>query len=106
MTKRLEGVSRRDFSRIGAFAGPASLLAACGWDGGPVSAPKLQSFSRLNDWVGEKIFQSSSRLAREYPTSARTSMGNFPSYSISYNQTGVFPSPDPAKEWVLQVGGL
>jgi DMSO/TMAO reductase YedYZ molybdopterin-dependent catalytic subunit len=33
-------------------------------------------------------------------------MENFPSYSISYNQTGAFPSPDPAREWMLDVGGL
>ena len=33
-------------------------------------------------------------------------MENFPAYSISFNQTGAFPSPDSAKEWALQVGGL
>jgi DMSO/TMAO reductase YedYZ molybdopterin-dependent catalytic subunit len=106
MTERSTGISRRDLLRLGVVAGPAALVAACGWDGGPLVAPKLKSFSRLNDWVGERIFLSSSRLAPEYPTAARTSMENFPSYSISYNENGVFPSPDAGKEWVLQVGGL
>ena len=33
-------------------------------------------------------------------------MENFPSYSITYNQTGAFPSPPNPKAWVLEVGGL
>jgi DMSO/TMAO reductase YedYZ molybdopterin-dependent catalytic subunit len=106
MTERHGGLTRRDFLRLSAFAGPASVVAACGWDGGPTLQPKLRAFSRVNDWVGEKILLSPSRLAREYPLSARTPMENFPSYSISYNQTGSFPSPDGKKEWALEVGGL
>jgi len=106
MTESNSGLSRRDFLRLGALAGPASIVAACGWDGGPTLQPKLRDFSRLNDWVGENILLSPSRLAREYPVSARTPMENFPSYSISYNQTGSFPSPDSRKEWALEVGGL
>jgi DMSO/TMAO reductase YedYZ molybdopterin-dependent catalytic subunit len=104
MTERRGGLSRRDLLRLGLAAGPAALAAACGWDGGPVLEPKLRAFSRLNDWVGEKILLSPSRLAREYPTSARTPMSAFPAYSISYNQTGMFPEP-PA-DWALVVGGL
>ena len=72
--------SRRDFLRLGLAAGPASLAAACGWDGGAFLEPKLRGFSRLNDWVGEKIFLSPSRLAREYPPSARTAERRFPAY--------------------------
>jgi DMSO/TMAO reductase YedYZ molybdopterin-dependent catalytic subunit len=106
MTERHGGLTRRDFLRLGAFAGPASIVAACGWDGGPTLQPKLRAFSRVNDWVGEKILLSPSRLASEYPVSARTPMEDFPSYSISYNQTGSFPSPDGKKEWALEVGGL
>jgi DMSO/TMAO reductase YedYZ molybdopterin-dependent catalytic subunit len=68
-------------------------------------APKLKSFSRINDWLGEKL-QSSSGLAAEYPISARTRMENFPSYSITYNQTGAFPAPASLKDWTLQVAGL
>jgi DMSO/TMAO reductase YedYZ molybdopterin-dependent catalytic subunit len=56
--------------------------------------------------VGEKVFQSPTRLAQEYPVSARTQMENFPSYSITYNRTGVFPSPASLKDWALVVGGL
>jgi DMSO/TMAO reductase YedYZ molybdopterin-dependent catalytic subunit len=104
MTERARGLTRRDFVRLGAVAGPASLVAACGWDGGPSIEPKLRAFSRFNDWVGENILLSPGRLAREYPVSARTPMENFPAYSISYNRTGSFPSPKG--EWALEVGGL
>jgi DMSO/TMAO reductase YedYZ molybdopterin-dependent catalytic subunit len=106
MTKGSGELSRRDFCRLAAFAGPASFVSACGWDGGSVIEPRLRSFSRVNDWVGEKILQSRSRLAREYPRATRTAMENFPSYSISFNQTGAFPSPDAGKKWALNVGGL
>ena len=43
--------SRRDFLRLGLAAGPASLVAACGWDGGAFLEPKLRAFGRLNDWA-------------------------------------------------------
>ena len=99
-------LARRDFLRLAAVAGPASLVAACGWDGGSAIEPKLRAFSRINDWVGEKLIQSSDRLAAEYPVSARTPAENFPSYSISYNRTGSFPSPPSLKDWTLEVGGL
>jgi DMSO/TMAO reductase YedYZ molybdopterin-dependent catalytic subunit len=100
------GINRRDFLRLGAVAGPAAIVAACGWDGGPALEPRLRAFSRINDWVGEKVIQSPTRLAKEYPVSARTRMENFPSYSITYNRTGVFPSPASLKDWALEVGGL
>ena len=90
MTER-PTLTRRDFLRLGAIAGPASIVAACGWDGGPAIEPKLRSFGRLNDWVGENILQSRTRLAKEYPLSARTAMENFPAYSIRFNQTGPYP---------------
>jgi DMSO/TMAO reductase YedYZ molybdopterin-dependent catalytic subunit len=106
MTEPHGGLTRRDFLRLGALAGPASIVAACGWDGGPALQPKLRAFSRVNDWVGEKILLSPTRLAGEYPVSARTPMEDFPSYSISYNETGAFPTPDKKKEWTLEVGGL
>ena len=78
-----EGVSRRDFLRLGLAAGPASLVAACGWDGGPLLEPRLRMVSRINDWVGEHILHSNRRLAREYPASARTPEQAFPAYSIT-----------------------
>jgi DMSO/TMAO reductase YedYZ molybdopterin-dependent catalytic subunit len=106
MADQTGGLTRRDFFRLGIVAGPATLVAACGWDGGPLLEPRLRAISRLNDWVGEKILLSRSRLAREYPTSARTSDQNFPKYSITYNQTGSFPAlADPAA-WALDVSGL
>lgn len=100
------GLSRRDFLWLGLASGPASLLAACGWDGGDALEPRLRAFSRLNDWVGEKIFLSRNRLAREYPVSARTAPNQFPKYSIAYNQTGRFPTLENPETWALEVGGL
>jgi DMSO/TMAO reductase YedYZ molybdopterin-dependent catalytic subunit len=95
-------LSRRDLLRIGLAAGPASLAAGCGWDGGRHLAPKLAAFSRVNDWVGEKVFLSSARLAPQYPVSRRTPDRDFPAYSISH------PLPvlaDPAA-WAFEVRGL
>ena len=89
MTDR-PGLTRRDFMRLGLVA-PASLVAACGWDGGPVLEPRLRAFSRLNDWVGEKILFSPSRLAPEYPIAQRTPVMAFPAYSITHNTTGQLP---------------
>ena len=106
MTELGRSLSRRDFFRLGAVAGPTSLVAACGWDGGPVLQPRLQAFSRINDWIGEKVLFSPGQPAREYPLSARTPVQNFPMYSITYNRTGSFPSPDILRDWSLQIGGL
>lgn len=99
-------LTRRDFLRLGAVAGPVSLVAACGWDGGPTLEPKLRAFSRINDWVGEKILLSPNRPAREYPISARTPLDRFPAYSITYNQSGSYPSLRQPGAWRLEVGGL
>ncbi|HJX87818.1 MAG TPA: hypothetical protein VJ277_09695, partial [Gemmatimonadales bacterium] len=98
------GVNRRDFLRLGLAAGPVSLIAACGWDGGALLEPRLRMVSRINDWVGEHILQSNRRLAREYPISARTPEQAFPAYSITYNRQRRFP--DPPSDWALEVGGL
>ncbi|HEY4592028.1 MAG TPA: hypothetical protein VIJ61_06445, partial [Thermoanaerobaculia bacterium] len=77
------GFSRRDLVRLGLTAGAASLATACGWQGGPLM-PALQGASRLNDWVGEKVFLSSRHRAPQYPHSARTPEGAFPAYSITH----------------------
>ena len=100
------GLSRRDFFRLGAVSGPASIVAACGWDGGPALEPRLRAFSRINDWVGENILHSKTRLAKEYPVSARTPMQHFPAYSITYNRTKTFPALDNVESWTLGIGGL
>jgi DMSO/TMAO reductase YedYZ molybdopterin-dependent catalytic subunit len=97
------GLSRRDFVRLGIVA-PASIVAACGWDGGGLIQPRLRSVSRLNDWVGEKILFSSARLAPQYPISARTAARDFPAYSITYNRVGAYP--EAPEGWALEVGGL
>lgn len=106
MTEPIRGLTRRDLLRLSAAAGPAGLAAACGWDGGAALAPGLRLFSRLNDWVGEKIFFGRHRLAPQYPASARTAPQNFPAYSITYNQTGQFPGVPRPASWALEVKGL
>jgi DMSO/TMAO reductase YedYZ molybdopterin-dependent catalytic subunit len=95
-------LSRRDLLRLGLAAGPASLAAACGWNGGPHVEPRLRAFSRVNDWVGEKLFLGESRLAPQYPVSRRTPERDFPAYSLTH------PMPVPADPggWTLAVGGL
>src|SRR6185503_7065533 len=106
MTEPREGINRRDFLRLGLVAGPAGLVAACGWDGGPVLSSKLRSFSRVNDWVGEKVWLSGDRLAREYPISARTAVERFPAYSITFNKTGGYPGLERPDAWALEVKGM
>jgi len=90
---------RRGFLRLSAAAGPAALAAACGWDGGNLIRPRLWSISRLNDWVGEKVFFSPTRLAHTYPVSARAA--SLPSYYIS-DQTPMLKNP---ATWRLTVDG-
>ena len=106
MTESNHGLTRRDVFRLGAAAGPGALLAACGWDGGSALGPGLRLFSRVNDWVGERIFLGRRRLAPEYPVSARTEPANFPAYSITHNETGRFPAVARPEAWALEVGGL
>ena len=94
-------LTRRDLFRLGLVAAPASLAAACGWDGGPLS-PRLRAFSRVNDWVGEHVFLSSRHLAPQYAVSQRTAPRDFPTYSLSQP----LPTPEDPDEWELVVGGL
>jgi DMSO/TMAO reductase YedYZ molybdopterin-dependent catalytic subunit len=93
-------IDRRGFLRLAAGAGTASLVAACGWDGGEAVRPRLLDISRLNDWVGEKLLYSPSRLAREYAATERTA--RVPSYFISRTMPLL---KDPAG-WRLRVDGL
>ena len=95
----MTSLDRRDFLRLGLVAGPASLVAGCGWQGGPLVQSKLATMSRLNDWVGENILQSSTRLARVYPTAARSA--TMPGYHISRD----VPTLDGTAPWALEVGG-
>jgi DMSO/TMAO reductase YedYZ molybdopterin-dependent catalytic subunit len=91
---------RRAFLRLAAGAGSAALVAACGWDGGTLVRPRLLSVSRINDWIGEKVLYSPTRLAPTYDPAQRAQ--TLPSYFISH-QTPMLR--DPAT-WRLTVDGL
>jgi len=92
---------RRRFLASLAASGIAAVGAGCGWDGGKHIAPKLMSWSGVNDWVSARLF-SGSRLAREYPLARRTPERDFPDYYVSDSMPHV---PDPAA-WRLQVSGM
>ena len=75
------------------------LLSACGWDGGALLRPRLQGFSRFNDWVGGALF-SQNTLAPTYDRSQRST--SFPAYHISR----MTPTVEDPGSWRLEVGGL
>ena len=91
---------RRGFLRLAAAGGAASLAAACGWDGGNALRPTLLDISRVNDWVGEHILFSPTRLARTYRPAERSA--ELPSYFIS-EMTPMLRDP---RAWRLRVDGL
>jgi DMSO/TMAO reductase YedYZ molybdopterin-dependent catalytic subunit len=99
MGERHDGLSRRDFLRLGLLAGSAAA-AGCAWDGGALLRPKLAAVSRMNDWVGVHIFLSNDRLARQWPASARSR--SMPNYHIAEST----PVLDDPAAWALNVGGL
>ena len=96
----LHDVDRRAFLRLGVAAGAGALAAGCGWDGGSLVRPGLWSISRVNDWMGEKLLYSPTRLARTYDSSERSA--SLPSYFISRTMPML---GDPAA-WRLRVDGL
>src|SRR3989440_805965 len=91
---------RRGFMRLAAAGGAAGVVAACGWDGGNAVRPKLLSLSRMNDWVGENILFSPTRLAKTYSPAERSRM--LPSYFIS----DVMPALQNPSAWRFKVDGL
>jgi DMSO/TMAO reductase YedYZ molybdopterin-dependent catalytic subunit len=93
-------VDRRAFVKLGVAGGVASLVAACGWDGGGAIRPVLLDWSRVNDWVGEKVLFSPTHLARTYSPGERSAM--LPSYFIS----GTTPMLDDPDRWRLRVQGM
>jgi len=98
--RRAPALDRRAFVRLGAAGGAASLVAACGWDGGNAVRPLLLDISRLNDWVGEKVLFSPTRLARTYTPAERSAM--LPGYFISHSM----PTLENPSAWRLRVDGL
>lgn len=95
-------LSRRDLLRFGLAGGAASLLSACGWDGGKRVRPSLSWFSRVNDRVGERLWLSKDRLAPVYALSERTPERAFPAYFISRP----VPTLENPAAWSLELGGL
>jgi len=92
-------MSPRPDRRAFLAGGLGALLSACGWDGGPILRPRLQAFSRFNDWVGGLLF-SEERLAPTYDPGERTR--DFPAYYISRTT----PTLSRGAEWRLEIGGL
>jgi DMSO/TMAO reductase YedYZ molybdopterin-dependent catalytic subunit len=88
-------VGRRRFLAASA----ASLLGACGWDGGGVFETMQQKASRFNDALSEAL-QSPRRLAPKYGAAERSRV--FPAYHISR----MTPTLDDPRTWRLEVGGL
>src|SRR6266699_3823672 len=97
---KLHEADRRAFVKLGVAGAGAALAAACGWDGGGAIRPLLLDWSRVNDWVGEKVLFSPTHLARTYSPAQRSAM--LPSYFIS-DMTPVLSDPD---RWRLRVQGL
>jgi DMSO/TMAO reductase YedYZ molybdopterin-dependent catalytic subunit len=97
---KFQELDRRAFVRLGVASGAASLVAACGWDGGSLLRPALLDWSRVNDWVGEKIVFSPTHLARTYDAAQRSAM--LPSYFIS----DMMPMLSRPEAWRLRVDGL
>jgi len=93
-------IDRRAFVKLGLAGGAGAVAAACGWDGGNGIRPRLLDISRVNDWVGEKIFFSPTRLARTYSPAERSAM--LPSYFIS----AMMPMLVNPSAWRLRVDGL
>lgn len=94
------GLDRRALVKLGIAGGTAAFAAACGWDGGGVLRPALLDWSRVNDWVGEKIFFSPTRLARTYDPAERSA--SLPGYFIS----AMTPMLEDPASWQLRVDGL
>src|SRR5437588_5845591 len=94
------GVDRRAFVKLGLGGAGTALAAACGWDGGGAIRPLLLDWSRVNDWVGEKVLFSPTHLARTYSLGERSAM--LPSYFIS----GTTPMLDDPDRWRLRVQGM
>jgi DMSO/TMAO reductase YedYZ molybdopterin-dependent catalytic subunit len=91
---------RRAFLKLLGGVSAAAVAAACGWDGGRALRPGLRDVSRLNDWVGERILFSPTRLAPTYDVRARSP--GLPSYFISPSM----PLLQDPTAWRLRVDGL
>src|SRR5205807_8986075 len=96
---RTPDLDRRAFLRLGVAGGAASLVAACGWDGGNAVRPRLLDISRLNDSAGEKILFSPTRLARTYTPAQPTATlpGHFISNSVPTRENPRAQRPPAAR---------
>ncbi len=95
----MTSLDRRDFLRLGLVPDrrPRSRLPDGGR--GPLARSKLASMSRLNDWVGENILQSNTRLARVYPAGARST-------AMPPTTSAVTCPPSRTHAgWALDIGG-
>src|SRR2546425_9965288 len=93
-------IDGRPFLKLGVAGGAGTLAAACGWDGGNAIRPNLLAVSRINDWVGERVLFSPTRLARTYSPAERSP--TLPSYFIS----ATTPMLKDPRLWRLRADGL
>ena len=90
----------RDVNRRALLAASsAAALAACGWDGGKTLAPVLETASRFNDWLSERLF-SSTKSAPQFAKSDRSRS------MLSYHISDVTPEVGQPEAWRLEVAGL
>ncbi|HET6639843.1 MAG TPA: molybdopterin-dependent oxidoreductase [Gemmatimonadota bacterium] len=88
---------RREFLKRAAL-GAAGLVAACGWDGGPLW-PLLRAWDRPNRWLQQALAPPGGPHARI--EAAGSESASFPQYFIS----PMMPRVDPAV-WRLEVSGM
>ena len=94
------GVSRRDFLRLGLAAGPASLVAACGWDGGrgPGARTARRSAGSTTGWA-RRSFSPAPGWRRSIRSRPGRRSGTSPPTRSPGTRSGPTPSLLPAGSW-------
>ena len=105
MTDRAPGLTPAGLPAAGPRGAGRRWSRPAAGTAGRCSSRRLRAISRLNDWVGEKILLSPTRLAPEYPIGARTPDAAVPGvlHHAQPNRAAFRSRPG---EWALEVGGL
>lgn len=91
-------ITRRDFLRVATPAIPASLLAACGWNGGRHLQPVFDHVIAFNNRLGEGLQAVTHRTVNP----RQLDRGQMPAYYIA-DAMPIWPA---TQTWRLEVGGL